>query len=182
MDSFIKSSNCFSKRDRIRGNSDECVQQFLDLIFEIGENDPLNNFNDYNFISICKTIFYDDGIFTPIDSNGKIVGKSITTTLPNGIYRKLVIYVILNIESFTQNELQKLITLFMALEENNITGFMYISRNGRAIEPIMSVISKYSIVPQYGWFIDYANNKKNPENGLIICNTVVVSLIIARLL
>jgi hypothetical protein len=168
---YTQNTNCISKDLRFRGNSDECIQELIEILYNIGGDDPTTNFNNFDFITIIKSILYDIKIFTPIDKKGNIIGKPRQELLPNGIYRKLLVYIIINNQ---QLQLDILLILFMALEENNVTGFMYIPLKGRAYKPISEVLTKYKVIQNIDWHKDYDDKL---EKKLIICNSTIVSLI-----
>jgi len=168
---YTLNTNCVSKDFRFRGNSDECIKELIEILYKIGSDDPLTHFNNFDFITIIKSILYDIKIFTPIDKKGNIIGKSRHEFLPNGIYRKLLVYIIINIH---QLQLDILLILFMALEENNVTGFLYIPLKGRAYKPITEILTKYKVIQNIDWHKDYDDHV---EKKLIICNSTIVSLI-----
>jgi hypothetical protein len=176
LEKILLNEDCFNSRARVLGNSDRCIQEIISIFLTIGNVDPLLQFNNSDFISICRTMFYDMKLYIPIDEKGHKVSKEHygQELLPNGIFRKLIIYIIINIEQYTRDELTVLNQLFMSLEENNITGFMYISKKGRSIKEVIPILHKYKLHIGYR---KYVNNEGNVEDGLILCNTVIVGLI-----
>ena len=173
---IVLNEDCFNSRARALGNSDRCIQEIISIFLTIGTVDPLLQFNNSDFISLCRTMFYDMRLYIPIDETGQKIFKEHYTQelLPNGIFRKLIIYIIINIDQYTHDQLTILIQLFMSLEENNVSGFMYISKKGRAISEVLSILHKYELEIGYK---KYINNDGNIEDGLILCNTIIVSLI-----
>jgi hypothetical protein len=171
---YTQNTDCISVELRYKGNSDKCIQDLLEILYKIGGNDPTINFNNSDFIVIISSILYDTTIFTPHDGRGNINGIAREELLPNGIYRKLLVYLIINIEKLEQDKLDILIRLFTALEENNITGFMYIPFQGRSYTPILNILRRYNVQANNGWYIEHP---KKPERRLIICNTTLITLI-----
>ena len=86
----------------------------------------------------------------------------------------MLVYIIINIEKLKQDKLDLLLRLFTALEENNITGFMYIPLDGRSFVPISLILQKHKVLQKKGWIIAHT---KKPEKQLIICNTTIITLI-----
>ena len=89
---YTENTNCVSVELRYKGNSDKCIEGLLEILYKIGGDDPTINFNNSDFISLMMSILYDTTIFTPHDGN--INGISREELLPNGIYRKLLVYLI----------------------------------------------------------------------------------------
>ena len=176
---YTQNTNCISRELRQKGNSDKCIEELLELLYKIGGDEPTINFNNSDFIIIISSILYDRKIFTPLNSSGKINGIAREELLPNGIYRKLLVYLIINIEKIKQNNLDILLRLFTALEENNITGFMYIPLDGRSYSLISHILHNYKVLQNKGWIIV---TSKKPEKQLIICNTTIITLIQSLLL
>jgi hypothetical protein len=171
---YTQNTNCISEELRQKGNSDKCIQDLLEILYKIGGSDPTINFNNSDFITLISSILYDTKLFTPHDGKGNINGISREELLPNGIYRKLLVYLIINIEKIEQDKLDILLRLFTALEENNITGFMYIPFDGRSFPPITLILQKHKVLQNKGWII---GPSKKPEKQLIICNTTIITLI-----
>lgn len=178
MDSLITHSQnqgCVSAELRKNGNSDRCIEELLDILLKIGKDDPTEHFNNSDFIQLMSSILYDTKPFIPLDKKGNIVGTARDEILPNGIYRKLLVYVIINIEKFNKDMLDLLCILFTTFEENGVTGFMYIPLNGRAYPPITLLLKKYNVNQNYDLqFVEY---KEQVEKQLVICNTTIVTLI-----
>lgn len=171
---YTQNTNCVSAELRYKGNSDKCIEDLLEILYKIGGDDPTINFNNSDYISLMMSILYDTKIFTPHDGHGNINGKAREELLPNGIYRKLLVYLIINIEKLEQVKLDILLRLLTALEENNITGFMYIPFKGRSFTLISEILQRNDVLTNNGWFIEH---DKKPEKRLIICNTTLITLI-----
>ena len=172
---YSQNQDCVSFELRKNGNSNKCIEELLSILQKIGGDEPTEHFNDSDFIQLISSILYDTKPFTPLDTKGNIVGITRRELLPNGIYRKLLVYIIINIDKLNKDVLDLLRTLFTTLEENNVSGFMYIPLNGRAYEHIMIILKKYNVEPIYDlYFVEY---KRKLENYLIICNTTIVALI-----
>ena len=178
MDSLItysQNQDCVSHELRKIGNSDKCIEELLDILLKIGESEPTENFNNPDFIQLISSILYDTKSFIPLNTKGNIVGATRREILPNGIYRKLLVYIIINIDKLNKDALDLLHTLFTTLEENNITGFMYIPLNGRSYPIITLLLKKYNVNQNYDLqFVEY---KGKVERQLVICNTTIVTLI-----
>jgi hypothetical protein len=172
---YSQNEECVSTVLRMKGNSDKCIAELLDIIYQIGDQDPLSHFNSHEFIDLFKSILFDVQQFTPIDSQGKISGKTTQQLLPNYIYRKLLVYIIINIHTFNQQQLDILYQLFISIEENAVSGYMYIPMNGRSYEHILRILVKYKLEPNYQ--LIYITKTSSVEKSLVICNTTLVSLI-----
>ena len=175
---YTLNEECVSSSLRIRGNSDKCIAELLDILYRIGGDDPTTHFNKVEFTTLFQSILFDNQQFTPIDSNGKIVGPNRLEMLPNNIYRKMLVYIILNIETFNLQQLDILYRLFFAIEENGISGFMGISLKGRSYGKILELLQRYTFEPNYGW--QSIDNSSKTEKQLIICNTTVILLLQTR--
>ena len=172
---YSQKQDCVSRELRKIGNSDKCIEELLDILLQIGRDDPTERFNNSDFIQLMSSILYDTKPFISLDAEGNIVGAARDELLPNGIYRKLLVYIIINIDKLNKDLLDLLHALFTALEENNVSGFMYIPLNGRSYPLITLLLKKYNVEPKYGFhFVEY---KRQVENHLIICNTTIVALI-----
>ena len=175
---YTLNEECVSSSLRIRGNSDKCIADLLDILYRIGGDNPTAHFNDPEFTTLFQSILFDNQQFTPIDSKGKISGPNRLEMLPNNIYRKMIVYIILNIETFNIQQLDILYRLFFAIEENAISGFMCISLKGRSYGKILELLRRYTFEPNYGW--QSIDNSSKTEKQLIICNTTVILLIQER--
>ena len=169
---------CVSSSLRMKGNSDKCIVELLDILYRIGGDDPTAHFNEGKFTKLFHSILFDEQQFTPIDSNGKKAGPTRLEVLPNNIYRKMLVYIILNIETFDLHKLDILRRLFTATEENAINGYMYISLKGRSYRQILELLQRYTFEPNYGW--KSIDNSSKTEKQLIICNTTVILLLQTR--
>jgi hypothetical protein len=176
---YTKNTICISPELRLKGNSDKCIEDLLKILYKIGGDDPTQNFNNSDFITLISSILYDTKLFTPHDGKGNINGIAREELLPNGIYRKLLVYIIINSEKLEKDKLDTLNRLFTALEENNITGFIYIPLDGRAYTPITEILRRHKVIENKGWYIE---SGKKPEKQLIISNTTIVTLIQSLLL
>ena len=175
LSTYSQDQSCVSLELRKIGNSDKCIEDLLDILYQIGGDDPTEHFNNSDFLELMRYILYDTKIFTPLDTKGKIVGAPRDEILPNGIYRKLLVYVIINIDKLNKDKLDLLYALFNAFEENGVTGFMYIPLNGRSYPLITLLLKKYNVKQNYDLqFVEYM---RKVERQLIICNTTVVILI-----
>lgn len=172
---YSYNEECVSKLQREKGNSDKCIQDLLEILYDIGRDDPTTNFNESQFLSLFKTIFFDIQQFIPIDNFGNISGKVRSELLPNNIYRKLLVYILINSHTFNQHQINILYRLFVCLEENAVGGYMYISIKGRSYNVILEKLRKYQIEENYKFHIQEKNSK--PERCLIICNTILISLL-----
>jgi hypothetical protein len=90
----------------------------------------------------------------------------------------MIVYIILNIETFNLQQLDILYRLFFAIEENAISGFMCISLKGRSYGKILELLQRYTFEPNYGW--QSIDNSSKTEKQLIICNTTALLLIQER--
>jgi hypothetical protein len=175
---YTQNEECVSPLLRLKGNSDKCIVELLDILYQIGGDDPTAHFNEGQFTTLFHSILFDRRQFTPIDSKGKIAGPSRLDILPNNIYRKLLVYIILNLETFDVYQLDILRRLFVAIEENAISGYMYISLKGRSYEQILEKMRRYDVEPNYGWLS--IGHLSKTEKQLIICNTTVILIIQSR--
>jgi hypothetical protein len=175
---YSTNEECVSSSLRIRGNSDKCIAELLDILYQIGGDDPTTHFNNVEFTTLFHSIIFDRNQFTPIDSKGQIAIPSRFEILPNNIYRKMLVYIILQIETFNLQQLDILYRLFFAIEENAISGFMCISLKGRSYEQILEIIQRYNVEPNYEW--QSIDKLLKLEKQLIICNTTVIILIQER--
>lgn len=172
---YSQNQGCVSRELRKIGNSDKCIEELLDILLKIGRDDPTQHFNNSDFIQLMSSILYDTKPFIPLDAKGNIVGIPRDEILPNGIYRKLLVYIIINIDKLNKDTLDLLLALFTALEENGVTGFMYIPLNGRSYPLITPLLKKYNVNQNYDLqFVEY---KGKVERQLVICNTTIVTLI-----
>jgi hypothetical protein len=176
--SYSQNEECVSLYLRAKGNSDKCIIELLDILYRIGGNDPTTHFNDAKFTTLFHYILFDAQQFTPIDNRGKKAGPDRIEILPNNIYRKIIVYIILNFETFDLHQLDILRRLFIAIEENAISGYMYIPLKGRAYRQILELLLKYKVEPNYGW--NSVDNVLKTEKQLIICNTTVILLLQTR--
>ena len=175
---YTQNEECVSQTLRLKGNSDKCIAELLDILYQIGGDDPTTHFNKVEFTTLFQSILFGVQQFTTIDSKGKITGPNRLEVLPNNIYRKMLVYIILNIETFNLQQLDILYRLFFAIEENAISGFMCISLKGRSYGKILELLRRYTFEPNYGW--QSIDNSSKTEKQLIICNTTVILLIQER--
>jgi len=171
---YSQNEECVSKFYREKGNSDKCMQEFIDILYDIARDEPTKNFNESQFLSIYKTIFFDIQHFIPLDNFGNIAGDIRYELLPNNIYRKLLVYLLINSDDFNANQIDILYRLFVCLEENAVGGYMYISIKGRSYKSIIEKLRKYKIEENYKFHILEKSSK--PERYLIICNTTIISI------
>jgi hypothetical protein len=171
---YSQNEECVSKLYREKGNSDKCIQDLIEIFYDIGRDEPTRNFNESQFLSLYKTIFFDIQQFVNIDKSGNITSNNRHELLPNNIYRKLLVYLLINSHTYNQVQLDILYRLFVCLEENAIGGYMYISLKGRSYKSIIEKLSKNQIEQNYTYHILEKNSI--PEKCLIICNTTLISL------
>jgi hypothetical protein len=177
---YRKNKGCVSATLRKKGNSDKCIEDLLDILYRIGSDDPTHNFNNHKFLSLFQSILHDMQRFTPpLDKKGKSVGTSREELLPNKIYRKLLVYLIINIDTFELDKLEILSRLFTSLEENAVGGYMYLSVNGTSYLTILGLLQKYDIELSYER--RYVDDKSRIEMHLIISNLVVITLMQQRI-
>ena len=118
--SYTQNEECVSSSLRLRGNSDKCIVELLDILYQIGKGDPTAHFNEAEFTTLFHSLMFDAQQFTPIDSKGKTAGPCRLEVLPNNIYRKMLVYIILNIETFNLHQSDILLRLFISIEEKNL--------------------------------------------------------------
>jgi len=171
---YTQNKECVSSSLRLDGNSDKCISELLDILYRIGGDEPNANFNESDFIKLFQSILFDLQQFKPFDSTEKISSPNRLEMLPNNIYRKMIAHIILNIENYNLHQLNLLYCLFVAIEENAISGFMCISLTGRLYKQIIELLQKYTIEPKYAWKSIY--NLSKTEKQLIICNTTIILL------
>jgi len=177
---YSENERCVSVALREKGNSDKCIEDLLTILYRIGGDDPTSNFNNHEFLSLFQSILHDMQLFTPpLDEKGKSVGMIREELLPNKIYRKLLVYIILNIDTFELDKLEILSRLFTTLEENAVGGYMYLSIKGRSYSTILKLLQKYDIELRYER--RYVDDKSRVERHLIIGNLVVITLMQERI-
>ena len=180
LQSYSENEGCVSATLRKKGNSDKCIEDLLDILYRIGGDDPTPNFNNHEFCSLFQSILQDMEQFTPrLDEKGKSVGTSRKELLPNKIYRKLLVYLIINIDTLELDKLEILSRLFTSLEESAVGGYMYLSVNGKSYLTILGLLQKYDIELCYER--RYVDDKSRIEMHLIICNLVVITLMQQRI-
>jgi len=176
---YSQNKDCVSVKLRNTGNSDECIVDLLNILYKIAGDEPTANFNNHEFLSLFQSIMFDIQTFTPFDANGKIFGIIREELLSNRIYRKLLVYVIININTFDITRLDILCRLFSSLEENAIGGCIYISLHGRAYRPILELFQRYNVELRYDWH--YVDQTTQIQRQLVICNLPVITLIQSRI-
>jgi hypothetical protein len=176
---YSQNEGCVSATLRKKGNSDKCIEDLLDILYRIGSDDPTHNFNNHEFLSLFQSILHDMQQFSSFDEKGNSVGMIREERLPNRIYRKLLVYLIIHIDTFELDKLEILSRLFTTLEENAVGGYMYLSIKGRSYSTIFGLLKKYNIEPDYGY--QYVDNTSKVERQLIISNLVVITLMQERI-
>ncbi len=107
-------------------NDKDWVAQFIAWCINVPNADMLH-FHNSEWIDYVKPILYSEALFNPISSNGTFVFvKSQLQLLPNEKYRSLLLDLVLLVPSTQQCELGVLSSMLMAMEENNITGFVHV--------------------------------------------------------
>lgn len=161
-----------SRDARFRGCSDAEANYLLNYLLST----KIDEWEHSDIYATLYDLLLDKFKFVPIINGKQNWKKSVVTILPNAIYKKLLIYIILHIRELKRDELMRLRNIITLLEGHAITGFIYVSSHGRAFDPVKQVLdttkTRYDIVP----YSDYLNQNKL-DNGIAIHNTLIVFLI-----
>jgi hypothetical protein len=168
MNSIIRN---ISSYERIKGCSDKTTDELLTLLLEL----PETAWESGEIYKNLHELLLDDLKFTPVINGKPQKNKSIITKLPNGIYKKLLVYTIIELPNMSKDNIRKTIKIFTRLEENAVTGFMYVSQYGRSFKPIKSIFDKTNTPYEIADYVDYLNNDKI-DRGIAIHNTSLVFL------
>jgi hypothetical protein len=120
-------------------NDKDWVAQFITWCINVPNADMLH-FHHSEWIDYVKPILYSEALFNPIRSNRTFVfanNKVKSHLLPNEKYRSLLLDLVLLVPCTQQCELGVLSSMLMAMEENNITGFVHVPH----IEPFDEILS-----------------------------------------
>lgn len=161
-----------SRQARIKGCSDSEAKALLDFLISVPDD---TWFNSYEIYSDLKALLLDNFEFVRVVDGVQDFQNARTERMPNAIYKKLLIYTIINIHNYSTEEIMKINYVFQYMEQEAITGYCYVSIHGRSIKSIQSVLDKEGAFYEIIDYSDYlANNKL--DRGIPIHNTIIVIL------
>lgn len=173
MEAIDKILSSISQETRIKGCSNKDALSILLFLAEI----PDNVWNHYEIYEQLRGLLFDELPFTAVSLDGKKLSRgTVLTTLPNGIYKKILVYLILNTDKFSSSQLRRLYSAFIHMEEAAITGYIYVSIHGASFELILERLKSYQIEPEIQFYVDALDRKSGDrvQKGLILSNTVIV--------
>ena len=158
-----------SVEERHKGCSDCEIVKIIDLLLQ----DPEIVWNDSDMF---RSLLLDEYQFVPVIKGQQDWEHSYNTLLPNGIYQKLLVYLIIHIQEYSTRDLKTLRNIFMSLEEEAITGFSYASIYGRAYNRVKRSLESNRMPVEIVIYSNHlANNKL--DKGIPLHNTLLVFLI-----
>jgi hypothetical protein len=175
--------DAFRKWMLIRPSSDDedgWVACFVSWCMHVPNLDMVH-FHHAEWVEYVKHVLYSKMPFNPIRSDRSFIfakNQVAFQLLPNARYRSLLLHIIQIAHSMSARELRVVLGMLMAMEENNITGFVHVPRVSSFRTILRDVASIYS---EYGVDLDHGHTHL-PEMSRIVasvmlCNTSVVFLI-----
>ena len=161
-----------SKEARTKGCSDSDAKLILDFFISVDHDIWESSGEIYTDI---ENLLLDEFKFVPIKDGRQDFSKSIVTRLPNAIYKKLAIYTIIHMNEYSNQNIDKILTVFLHLEESSISGYIYISIHGKSIQHILPILIENKVLHKEVLYSDYLNKNKL-DRGISIHNTTIVSL------
>ena len=155
-----------------KGCSDSDAKLILDFFISVDDDIWESSGEIYTDI---QNLLLDIYTFVPIINDKQDFSKSIGTRLPNAIYKKLVIYTIIHINEYTNQNIEKILRVFLHLEESAISGYIYISIHGKSLQYILPILIEHKVLYREVLYSDYLNKNKL-DRGISIHNTTIVSL------
>ena len=146
-------------------------------------NDDMLHFHHPDWVEYVKSMLYSLAPFNPIRPDRRFVFEKSCVTqqlLPNSTYRALLLHVIKMVPHAPRRILTVLGRMLMAMEENNITGYVHVPVLGAFIPVLKGVRATFA---RFDVTLDRAYVYVHPSivRSVLLCNTSVVFLIHARL-
>ena len=148
-------------------------------------NRDMLHFHQPEWVDYMKPILHSKMRFNPIRADRSFVfarNQLTFQSLPNSKYRALLLHVIKRVPAMPPHELGIATSMLMAMEENNITGFVHVPRVApfRALlREVASIYDLYDVKLEIGY--TYIHETSRIVDSVVLCNTSVVFLINARL-
>lgn len=169
---------------RVNGISKSHAQKLVNLIIALPDevnNDPMHAYNSGIFTEMIRYMFYDELPFHPV-VDGRLQESKLISGQPNAIYRNFLVSTLLSVDEFNKKQLGYLQQLFISLDENAITGFMYLPAQGGLYKQIKAIYDSLSVKIFYKKFTDpFFLGSTKVQNGIILNNTELFRIVTAKL-
>lgn len=161
-----------SRKARIEGCSDSDAREILDFLISVDDETWRTSSEIYTDL---RNLLLDEFSFVPVINGRQDFSRESIERLPNAIFKKLVIFTIINMETYSREDISKIRSVFIHMEEEAIRGNMYISIRGRSLEVIKTILNRYDFPFTEVVYSDYlAKNKL--DRGISIYNTMIIGI------
>jgi len=165
---------------RPAADDDAWTVRFLAWCLAVPDQDMLW-FHQPEWVEAVKPVLYSRMRFNPILPDRTFAfakNKLQFEWLPNDAYRALLIHAIRRIPSMSRIERDVARSLFMAMEENNVTGCVHVPEVASfrsALRNVTSLCARYHVELDRGY--TYLPEDRRIVRSVVVCNTVVVHLL-----
>jgi len=160
------------------------VERFVAWCVEVPDAE-MRHFHHPDWIEYVRPIVYSEAPFNPVKSDRTFVfakHRVVLQSLPNATYRALLLHLLRRIPTMSPHERTIVRYVLMAMEENGITGYVYVPRDGPArhgIRDVALVHISAGVPLERGYM--HVPETNTVVRAVVLCNTSVVWVLNAYL-